>query len=224
MVAFLLSFLIGCGQTPSDIKFDPAGPVTVHKKDAMDLAKATVVDDKGQPLAEQPKLTWTVTPETVARLDGGTKIAAVGNGEAKVEAKVDNVVKSYKFVVALPDKVEVAGYTAGTPVAVGATVALTAAVKAGDTAVEGEAVTWSSDNAAIASVDDKGTVTGVAEGKANISAKSGELSAMLEVTVGAGAATAAVDSVGGTAAPAPTSIGGKAPEAKAPPMAPKGKK
>ncbi len=227
MVALLLTFLAGCGQTPAAIKFTPPGPVTVHNKDATDIAKATVVDDKGQPLAEQPKLTWTVTPETVARLEGDSKVVAVGNGEAKIEAKLENVSGSYTFVVALPDKVEIAGYTAGTPVAVGATAALTASLKAGDTAVAGGAITWASDNATVASVDDKGTVMGVADGTAKITATAGELSSTVHVTIGAAAATAAVGgavSVGGGApAPgAPVSVGGGAPPAKDGPPAMKG--
>ena len=44
-------------------------------------------------------------------------------------------------------------------------------LKAGETVIEGKTITWSSDNENVATVDENGTVTGVAAGKANITAK-----------------------------------------------------
>lgn len=43
-------------------------------------------------------------------------------------------------------------------------------LKAGETVIEGKTITWSSDNENVATVDENGTVTGVAAGKANITA------------------------------------------------------
>lgn len=44
-------------------------------------------------------------------------------------------------------------------------------LKAGEQTLSGKAITWSSDNEKVATVDENGTVTGVAAGKANITAK-----------------------------------------------------
>ncbi len=193
MVALLALALTGCSPTPASIKFDGEPTATVHTLDAVPVKKATVLDADGKALEPQPttELSWSVTPATVATLDKAN-VKPVGNGDATVEAKVGDVKASYKFVVALPDKVEIAGYTAGTPVAVGATQALTANVMAGADKVEGMTVTWESTNTAVATVDASGTVTGVGPGASTVKATAGELSATVDVTIGDAAAAPAV--------------------------------
>lgn len=188
MVA-LLAILVGCAPTPSSVKFDGEQVVTVHTVDAVDVAKATVLDKDGNAIEPQPTLTWSVNPPAVAALEG-TKVKPVANGEATVEAKIGEVVGSYKFVVALPDKVEIAGYTAGTPIPVGATTMLTGKVLAGDKAIEGQTVTWTSANEAVATVAADGTVTGVTEGTATITGTAGTLTSTVDVTVGGAVAAA----------------------------------
>lgn len=189
MIALVASLLLGCSPQPASIKFDAPGPVTVHTLDAMPVAKVTVMDKENKKLEPQPTLTWTVTPATVAKLDKD-KVTPVANGEATVEAKVGEVKGSYKFIVALPDKVEIAGYTAGQPWPVGQAAALKASVKAGKDVVEGQAVTWASNNEAVATVDATGNVMGVSAGKATITATSGALSSTVEVEIGAAAPVA----------------------------------
>lgn len=189
MIALVAAMLIGCAPQPASIKFDGEPTVTVHTLDAVAVNKATVLDKDGKAIEPQPALTWKVSPDTVAKLET-TNVTPVGNGEATVEASVGTVKGSYKFVVALPDKIEIAGYSA--PVGVGASAQLTAAVKAGETAVAGQTVTWSVEPAdgTIATVDAAGIVTGVALGKAKVTATSGALSSSLEIEVGAAAPVA----------------------------------
>lgn len=189
MIALVAAMLIGCAPQPASIKFDGEPTVTVHTLDAVAVNKATVLDTDGKAIEPQPALTWKVSPDTVAKLET-TNVTPVGNGEATVEASVGTVKGSYKFVVALPDKIEIAGYSA--PVGVGASAQLTAAVKAGETAVAGQTVTWSVEPAdgTIATVDAAGIVTGVALGKAKVTATSGALSSSLEIEVGAAAPVA----------------------------------
>lgn len=189
MIAFLATLLVGCAPEPASIKFDGDAVVTVHTMDAVPANKATVMDKDGKALETQPTINWAVNPATVAKLDGN-KVTPVANGEASVEATVGTVKGSYKFVVALPDKVEIAGYTAGSAWPVGGDTQLTAAVKAGDAAVDGATVTWSSNNETVATVDATGKAHGVAEGTATITATSGALVATVDVTIG-GAAVAA---------------------------------
>jgi hypothetical protein len=190
MVA-LLALLVGCAPTPASIKFDGDAKVTVHKLDQVDYLKATVLDAEGKAIEPQPALSWTVTPDTVAKLEG-MKVAPVANGEATVTAAVGEVKANYTFVVALPDKVEIAGYTAGSAWPVGQSAQLKGTVKAGEIEVAGETVTWTSSADTVATVAADGTVTGVAAGTATITATSGALTAMVDVTIG-GEAVAAAD-------------------------------
>ena len=190
MLSLIASLLIGCSPAPDSIKFDGEATVTVHTTDAVAVNKATVLDKDGKALDPQPAVTWAISPDSVAKLDA-TKVVPVANGEATVEAKVGEIKGAYKFVVALPDKVEIAGYTAGQPWPVGQGAQLTATVKAGEAAVEGQAVTWSSSDANIAEVDANGNVMGKADGKATVTATSSTLTANVEVTIGG--AVAATD-------------------------------
>jgi hypothetical protein len=191
MYTLLVGLLAGCGQTPADITFDGEPTATVHTTDPVAVQKATVVDKDKKALATQPKLTWTVTPDSVAKLDG-TNVVPVANGDAKVKACVnDKLCKDYAFVVAMPDDIQVSGQD-GVEWKVGATAQLTAKVMAGKDEVADQKVTWASDNPAVATVDPTGKVTVVAPGAAVITASSGALSETVNLTVvDAGAAPAA---------------------------------
>ena len=57
------------------------------------------------------------------------------------------------------------------PIAINGTFSSTPTLKAGEQTLSGKTITWSSDNDKVATVDENGTVTGVAAGKANITAK-----------------------------------------------------
>lgn len=57
------------------------------------------------------------------------------------------------------------------PISIGGTYTSTPTLKAGEQTLSGKTITWSSDNENVATVDENGTVTGVAAGKANITAK-----------------------------------------------------
>lgn len=199
MVA-LLALFVGCAPTPASIKFDGDAKVSVHKLDQVAMLKATVLDADGKAIEPQPALTWTVTPVTVAKLEGA-KVTPIANGEATVAASVGTVKNQYAFVVALPDKVEIAGYTAGTAWPVGQPGPLTAVVKSGDTVVVGETITWSTSADTVATVAADGIVTGVAPGTVTITATSGAFSAPIEVTIGDAAAIAATEAAA-PAAPA----------------------
>jgi hypothetical protein len=199
MVA-LLALLVGCTPEPASIKFDGEAKVTVNKLEAVPVLKATVLDADGKAIDPQPALTWSVSPDTVAKLDGD-KVSPVASGEATVAATVGAVKGTYAFVVALPDKVEIAGYTAGSAWPVGQSAQLTATVKAGDMAITGETVTWSSSADTIATVAADGTVAGVSAGTATITATSGALTSTVDVVIGGEAVAAAAPA--DAAAPAP---------------------
>lgn len=205
----LALLLAGCAPTPADIKFDGKPQMVVHSKDPVEVEKASVVDKDGKPIDPQPTVSWTVTPPTVATL-AGSKVTPLANGEAKVEAAVGELKKSYTLKVALPDAIEIAGLTG--PIGVGGKVKLMATVKAGADPVKEAKVEWKSSDDTKATVSATGEVEGKAVGTAKITAKSGDLMKDVDVTV-----DASVPVVADAKAPPPPA---GAPDAKAPPPPP----
>ncbi len=193
MIVLLATILTACAPVPASIKFDGEATVTVHTLEGVNINKATVLDAEGKALDPQPTMVWSVTPATVATL-AGTTVTAVADGEATVEAKVGEIKGAYKFVVALPNAIEIAGYDANKGWAVGGEATFTANVKAGEAVVAGQAVAWSTSDAAIATVDAAtGVVKGIAAGTAAITATSGALTAVANVIIGGADIVATVD-------------------------------
>jgi len=182
LTAFLAASFIGCQPQPASITFEGEPLVTVNTLDALPLKKANVLDKAGKPIAQAPKITWTVTPETVAKLDGEKAVKPLANGEATVTATIGTVKGSYQLVVAVPDKVEIVGYDATKPVPVGGSIQLKANVLAGNKPVEGQKVMWKSADDKFATVNN-GKVTGVAPGQVHIVASLGTLEAKVLVDV-----------------------------------------
>lgn len=190
MINVVLAFLIACGgPTPASIKVEGETAQVVHTTDAVAVHPAVVLDSAGAPVEAAP-IVWTVTPDTVAKLDG-TNIVPVGNGEATVTASLGDVKSEYKLTVQLPDSIAISGYAAGDGFPIGESRQLTATVKSGETAIEGMPVTWASDNAAVATIDEKGMILGLTEGTANVKATSGALESVVSVMVQPAAPVAA---------------------------------
>jgi hypothetical protein len=188
MVA-ILALLVACAPTPASVAFDKAD-VTLNDTNPVDAPKATVNDANGAAI-EGKAATCAVEGEAV-KLEAD-KLTAVKSGTATVKCTVEGseVFGTYTVNVALPAKIAL---TASAPnVAVGATVDVSAKVLSEtDVEIAGQAVTWSTSDAAIATVEG-GKVTGVAVGKATITATSGALTMgqELEVVAADAAATAA---------------------------------
>lgn len=182
MMTSILAMLVGCGQTPAAVTFEGDATVTATTNAPLPVHKATVVDASKKALATQPAVTWTVSPDTVAKLDGD-KVVPVGNGEAKVKACAgEKACGEYTVKVSMPNDIAITGVE-GVEWKIGVTAQLTAKVMAGDLEVAGQTVTWASDNAAIATVDEKGLVTAVAGGTATVTAQSGAISAPVSLTI-----------------------------------------
>lgn len=80
-------------------------------------------------------------------------------------------IKIYKRAVDLTATTLTLSAVPTEPIAIGGTFLSTPTLKAGEQTLSGKTITWSSDNEKVATVDENGTVTGVAAGKANITAK-----------------------------------------------------
>ena len=128
-------------------------------------------------------ITWSSSNEDVASVSSTGKVLAVAPGSATItassEGKSDKatitVIPPVNSVTVAPDSISVI---------VGKTSALQATLKdAGGQTLAGRAVTWKSDNAGVATVDDNGVVTGVAAGATTVTATSEGKSGSAKVVV-----------------------------------------
>ena len=148
--------------------------VTLDKAD-LDLIKgdsatltATIVPTN---TTQDKTITWSSSDPAVATVDSAGKVTAVEGGSAVITAKTSNgktaacdvsvSVPATKVSLSLPEA----------PVERGQTLKLIATLEPADTT---DKVMWATSDSDIATVDDDGIVTGVAAGKATITASAGD--------------------------------------------------
>ena len=169
-------------QEAGSIVIEPMAVMLMSIGETVQLT-ATVLDGNGQPVVGAA-LTWQSGDASVATVNAQGLVTAVGNGVARITA-TSGIVSSGIDVRVMQE----AGSIVIEPMAVmlmsiGETIQLTAAVLDGNgQPVEGAAVTWSSGDASVASVDAGGLVTALSNGVARITATSGSVSKSVEITV-----------------------------------------
>ena len=126
-------------------------------------------------------VTWSTSDATIATVDAEGNVKAISVGEATITATCGDKSATCKVTVnpilaesITLDKTELT-------LTIGASEKLTAIVLPED--VTDKTVTWSTSDAAIATVDNEGNVTAVAVGEATITATCGDKTATCEVTV-----------------------------------------
>jgi uncharacterized protein YjdB len=133
---------------------------------------ATVKDADGKTVTDRT-VTWSSSDDRIATV--GTTGVVTGVAEGKVTITATSEGKSGKATIVV-QPVPVASVDVGPPnpsVEAGSTVQLTATPRdANGNALDGRAVSWSSGDPKIATVDNNGRVTGVAEGSVTITATS----------------------------------------------------
>ena len=165
----------------------PAETLTISVGETEPLNKGDKLNIKAtiEPEDCTDEIEWSVEGESVTIVpseDGKScEVTAVSAGEATVTVKAGEKSASCKITVKVPmtgielDKTEAEGY-------IGGTVQLTATVKPEDT-TDDTTVTWTSSDEEVATVDENGLVSCLAEGEAVIIATCGEFSAECTVTV-----------------------------------------
>lgn len=119
--------------------------------------------------ATDKSVTWTSSDNSVATVDENGKVTAVAEGTAAITVKTadgeatDAVEVNVKNAVIAVEKVKIEGADI---VSLGKKTTLKAVIMPENGKVE--SITWSSDNDAVAAVDENGVVTGVSEGYATI--------------------------------------------------------
>jgi hypothetical protein len=182
LTAMLVASFVGCGPQPAAIRFDGDPVVTVATLDPVPLKKAEVLDKNGKAITPAPEITWTVTPGTVAMIEGGKTLRPLTSGEATVMATIGKVHGQYAFIVSVPDRLRIRGYLAGTPIVPGTTMTLTADALTGEKLVPNQIITWKSSNDTVATVLG-GRVTAISPGTATITAMLGKLQDNVDLLV-----------------------------------------
>lgn len=146
------------------------------EKGASETLSATVLPAD----ATNKTVTWTTSNSSIASIDQGGKVTAIGGGSATITAKADNQTATCTVTVTVPvtsislDRESLTLEEEGTTV-------LVATIEPAD--ATDKTITWSSSNTAIVTVDNAGKVTAVKEGSAVITAKAGAKEAKCAVTV-----------------------------------------
>ncbi len=124
---------------------------------------------------------WSSDKEEVATVDQTGLVTAVGTGTANITAEAGGKSASCAVTVNAPlRKIQITGEQS--TIKKGTTTQLSVLYDPEDT-TDDTTVTWSSDNEEVATVDQAGLVTAVADGTANIKAAVGELEAAYAITV-----------------------------------------
>ena len=149
-------------QRPVEVRVSPAADTLVALGDTLRLA-AEALDANGHPVAGA-QFKWGSDDESVATVDAGGLVTAVGNGEASVTASAESAAGSAAVTVQQRSAEVRVSPAADTLVALGDTLRLAAeALDANGHVVGGTDFTWASEDEAVVTVDADGLVTAVGE-------------------------------------------------------------
>ena len=169
-------------------------PASIELRALTDTAQLTAeVRDQNGAVMSGIAVTWTSSQAEVASVSSSGTVTAVGNGTATITATAATVSGTATVTVEqAPAEVTLSPVTV-TFNAIGDTARITATVlDANGHAIDSAAVTWSSSDAAVATVDEGGLVTAVASGTARIEGTAGSVSDEAAITVAQEPATVQV--------------------------------
>lgn len=184
VIASLLSAasvaVISCGgddgpsepQIPATINVSPSSAELSSLGETLQLS-ATVLDQNGQTIAGAT-VSWASSDAAVATVDAAGVVTSVQNGDATVTATSGSATGTATLTVAQRAARVTVSPSAAMFESIGDTVRLTAeAADANGNAVRDPSLNWTSEDEAVATVDEGGLVTAAGNGNANITASSG---------------------------------------------------
>src|SRR5688572_4280261 len=142
---------------------------------------ATLRDGDGNPVSTE--FTWESANTAVATVDASGMVQAVGVGSTTVEVSARGEVASATVVVAEDNGQSLSVTPAAANLFVDATQRLTATLKDRNGNTIPSTPEWTSNNAAVATVDGTGLVRGVGAGSATVQARVGNLTDQANVNV-----------------------------------------
>lgn len=178
--------------TPTDIT--TTDTLTLTAGEAATLETAVASAD-----ATHVVISYTSSDNSVATVSDTGEVEAVGEGEADITAAVQDTELSAVCKITVLPKIESVDLSDTTlSLKVGGTVQLTYTVQPEDAVVE--TATYTSSDESVATVDEEGAVTAVADGTATVTVDVDGVTAECEVTVSTKAASAAGSNSGSSAA------------------------
>ena len=206
LVVLSLVILNACGNDSPTEPVPPEPPAPVPTRIAVTPALVTldaigqtaelsaqVLDQYNAPMAGAI-VSWISGNAAVATVSASGQVKAVGNGSTLIAAQSGSASATVNVkVMQSAQSIAIDPQTA-TLTAIGETVQLTATVLDGnEQPVAGVAVSWTSSDMGVATVDDEGLVTAVGNGSTEITARSGGASASANVTVMQAAASIVIE-------------------------------
>lgn len=150
--------------TPDVVGLSPGGSIQLN---------ARAEDAQGRPLPGR-RVAWSSSNAQVASVDNAGRVTAHSSGSAQITATIDGVSGEAHIAVTPAPVASVDVTPAASKLAIGDTVRLTATPRDGNGApLGGRAVSWSSSDPALATVDNAGLVRAFAAGNVTITATVG---------------------------------------------------
>lgn len=138
-----------------------------------------VVRRYGEPAPAEQPVTWTVSPSSLARIEGGSLVPSEP-GEGTLQACTEEVCATLPLTVALADELTTSLTSVEARVWKPIQIQATARLRGAETHPP---LRWSSSDAGVASVDEHGLVTPKGPGKAEIRVEGGGASATVPLAV-----------------------------------------
>ncbi len=169
-------------QVPATISVSPSSAEFSAFGEALQL-NATVLDQNGQAIAGAV-VSWASSDNSVVTVNTTGLVTAVRNGSATVTATSGSATGTAALTVAQRPAQITVSPGAATFESVGDTVRLTAdAADANGNAVADPSLAWTSEDEAVATVDEGGLVTAAGNGSAGITATAGSVRGSAAITV-----------------------------------------
>ena len=169
---------------PTRIAVTPSSHTLEAIGETVELS-ATVRDQRNNVMSGQ-SVTWSSGDEAVATVNEAGLVTAVRNGMADITAQSGGLSSDAAITVSqAPAKIGTAFDPDSTTLTeIGQTLLLTIVVSdANDFSIKDAAVSWSSSDESVATVDENGLVTAVGNGRTEITATAGEVSHTVSISV-----------------------------------------
>ncbi|MXY47872.1 MAG: hypothetical protein F4Y38_01095 [Gemmatimonadetes bacterium] len=161
---------------PTSIEITPSS-ATLNAIDQTVQLAPEVLDENGAEIADA-SVTWTSGAVDVATVSDQGLVTAVNNGSAVITAQSGSLSASASITVSqVPVRIVFADQLMQTDT--GQWIAEATVQDRNGHPVAGAEVTWSSSDESVVTINDKGVVTEVSSGRAEITARSGDLSASI---------------------------------------------